>query len=294
MENASSCGLPGYSGRRYPFSASVKSFQSRFTRTSGSGPPGEENRTFLGHPRPAHLHLLLRRYRREHVFLTVQVPASLGGDTRYCERPCVVYRLKYRGIASPGPILAVDYIGDRGAVPALFLAIEEPKFASTRSGRAPRRRRRAIPVVVRDHVPRWGSGGSSSRVGLISTNRAAPRQASHPSQQPDEPLVVLRTPGLLRQLAYGEVRLLLTGAWSAEGQAPDVHRRRRKAGTIRLAAHLAGSQLCRCLGREVFLCSANTHSCPFPPLRVSYPPDIFAGRPWVRIVRKGDPGRPKG
>lgn len=46
---------------------------------------------------------------------------------------------------------------------------------------------------------------------------------SHPTQQPGEPLVVVWAPGVLCELAYGEIRLLLACARFAEGHAPDLH-----------------------------------------------------------------------
>ena len=43
---------------------------------------------------------------------------------------------------------------------------------------------------------------------------------------------------LHRELAYGEVRLLLTGAGFAERDAPDLRHRLMRAGVLRLASHL--------------------------------------------------------
>jgi len=50
---------------------------------------------------------------------------------------------------------------------------------------------------------------------------------------------------LLHELAYGEVRLLLSGARFAEGQAPNLHYRLMGARVVRLASHLAWPQLLR-------------------------------------------------
>lgn len=52
----------------------------------------------------------------------------------------------------------------------------------------------------------------------------------HPIQHTDESVVVVRAPGLLRELADGEVGLLLAGAGFAEGHAPYPYRRRTMAG----------------------------------------------------------------
>jgi hypothetical protein len=53
-----------------------------------------------------------------------------------------------------------------------------------------------------------------------------------------------------RKLADGKVHLLLAGARLAEGYAPDLHHRLMEAGALRLASHLAQSQLPRRLAQE--------------------------------------------
>ena len=122
-------------------------------------------------------------------------------------------------------------------------------------------------------------------VGLTGTNRSLPRRAAHPAQQPGETLVVAGAPGLLREFAYGEVRLLLAGARPAEGHAPDYHRPRAAAGIVRSAAHQARSRWVRCLARKFPLPSANDHVSPLfaPWYAVSFR-STLAGRSQVRIV----------
>jgi hypothetical protein len=75
----------------------------------------------------------------------------------------------------------------------------------------------------------------------------------------------VRAPGVLRELAHGEVGLLLAGAGFAEGHAPDPYRRRTMAGIVRPTAHLAGFRCLGYVGRQVFLLPANNHASPFRP-----------------------------
>jgi hypothetical protein len=81
----------------------------------------------------------------------------------------------------------------------------------------------------------------------------------HPTQHPDESLVA-NVPGLLRKLAYGEVRLLLAGTPFAERYAPDLRHRRTQARMLRSASHLAELKLLNFHpSQEVFCFSANGH-----------------------------------
>jgi hypothetical protein len=48
---------------------------------------------------------------------------------------------------------------------------------------------------------------------------------------------------LVRELADGEVRLLLAGTWSAEGHTQNLHLRSTGARTLRPTAHLARAQV---------------------------------------------------
>jgi hypothetical protein len=66
-----------------------------------------------------------------------------------------------------------------------------------------------------------------------------------------------------RKLAYGKVRLLLTGAPLTEGYAPDFHHRLMGAWVLRLASHLTRAQLRRRSNQEDLLPSAwsNIPSC---------------------------------
>jgi hypothetical protein len=90
-----------------------------------------------------------------------------------------------------------------------------------------------------------------------------PSDPSHPSQHVDERLFIgepLRSS--LRNLAYGEVRLLLTGARLTEGNAPNLYHRRAQARIVRPTAHptlllLFGS----CLDQEALLPSVRV-CCP--------------------------------
>src|SRR3712207_7497868 len=89
-------------------------------------------------------------------------------------------------------------------------------------------RRRAPALLGADLLTPTASG----RVGARCVNPAALRRTPHPTQQPDEPLVVVGASGPLRELPYGEVGLLLAGTGFAEGYAPDPHRRRTVAGGV--------------------------------------------------------------
>ncbi len=80
----------------------------------------------------------------------------------------------------------------------------------------------------------------SCSIGFVIANYATLQsELSYPTQHPDERLVVVEPARWLRELAYGEVRLLLAGAPLAEGDAPNLYHRRAVAGTVRPAPHLA-------------------------------------------------------
>ena len=89
---------------------------------------------------------------------------------------------------------------------------------------------------------------------------SAPRRAARCGESP-RPVCSISCE-LLRHLAYGEVRLLLTGATLAKGHAPDLRNRPMGAGMVRLDSHLAGSRLRR-PGQEVLLppSRSNTPFC---------------------------------
>ena len=55
---------------------------------------------------------------------------------------------------------------------------------------------------------------------------------------------------LVRELANGEVHLLLAGACSTEGYTPDLHHRLMETWALRPASHLARSLLRHCIDKE--------------------------------------------
>jgi hypothetical protein len=75
-----------------------------------------------------------------------------------------------------------------------------------------------------------GCASLSRRVWSIVAGRASPADPPRPVQYPDQRPVAIETPGVVRELAYGEVRLLLAGARLAEGNAADLHHCRPLAG----------------------------------------------------------------
>ncbi len=103
-----------------------------------------------------------------------------------------------------------------------------------------------------------GLGEASGRVGLVGPGSAAPHgRTPYPIQQIDERLIT-QASRCFRKLAYDEVRLLLAGAWLAEGYAPDLYHRRASTGKIRPAAHLTRSQFRRCFDQKNLLLSGGS------------------------------------
>src|SRR5215211_3460610 len=100
-----------------------------------------------------------------------------------------------------------------------------------------------------------GCASLSRRVWSIVAGRASPADPPHPVQYPDQRPVAIEAAGVVRDLAYGEVRLLLAGARLAEGNAPDLHHCRPLAGEVRSAPHLTSFGIRRRLVQETLLSS---------------------------------------
>ena len=100
-----------------------------------------------------------------------------------------------------------------------------------------------------------GCASLSRRVWSIVAGRASPADPPRPVQYPDQRPVAIETPGVVRELAYGEVRLLLAGARLAEGNAPDLHHCRPLAGEVRSATHLTSFGIRHRLVQETLLSS---------------------------------------
>ena len=98
-----------------------------------------------------------------------------------------------------------------------------------------------------------GGASPSRRVGFVVAERASSSDPPRPIQHPDEQLVATEAPGMVRKLAYGEVRLLLASTWPAEGHAPDLHHRRPPTGESGPAPHLTPFRFRR--GQEALLSS---------------------------------------
>ena len=98
-----------------------------------------------------------------------------------------------------------------------------------------------------------GGASPSRRVGFVVADRASSSDPPRPIQHPDERLVATEAPGMVRKLAYGEVRLLLAGTRPAEGNAPDLHHRQPPTGKIGPAPHLTPFRFRR--GQEALLSS---------------------------------------
>ena len=169
---------------------------------------------------------------------------------------------------------------------------------------------------VKKSVVRRGDARASHAASDLLSPADPPRPVQYPDQRP----VAIGTPGVVRELAYGEVRLLLAGARPAEGNAPDLHHRRPLAGEVRSAPHLTSFGFRRRLVQETLLSSPDLVR---PLIRQSSRILIRASRPevarwtippWerspflpsfpstdrtfsrqgrIRILRKYGPARPK-
>src|SRR5829696_4238683 len=102
-------------------------------------------------------------------------------------------------------------------------------LASGSVGGGSQRRASATGRQEKRGAPR-GCASLSRRVWSVVAGRASPADLPHPVQYPDQRPVAIETPGVVRELAYGEVRLLLAGARLAEGNAPDLYPCRPLAG----------------------------------------------------------------